>query len=258
MIVKPAATILLFAMAATAHAREFSSIPGQMLCADMQSTGEYLRRGSQRETAAALGCYPLPPGSRLLELQPGAPAPMPVQVFPAGGQPPFSGYLPAQPIAPAPARQTAPPKAIPLPAPPKPVASPDPPAPALQSEADAGPVEHYQTVDIGELGIGSRKYMHRNIELRRMHCYYADVGDYRCSKPGFSIVSVFASKIEPSSAADYVEEHCDTVKKTFTTPACVVTVRFEYGPEDVKKDFVDLQERTIIALGAISVLVPKK
>jgi hypothetical protein len=93
----------------------------------------------------------------------------------------------------------------------------------------AGPVEAgpLKTVDAADLGVGSHRYYDQEIEVRGARCYFADVGDYRCTT-GTSVV-VFSPSIANDEGKRWVEEYCGEIKRMATGPvassACVSSTR---------------------------------
>jgi hypothetical protein len=121
-------------------------------------------------------------------------------------------------------------------------------APSLALLAFIGPAlgedtKTYKVVDAADLGIGSRKYMGKDIEVRQTRCYYADVEDYRCLIG--PLVVVFAKKIVPEEAQKRIEESCDTIKKAGQSTECVSSIRFN-ATEFVSDIVGGYQRRTII------------
>lgn len=101
-------------------------------------------------------------------------------------------------------------------------------------------------VDASDLFIGSRKYLDQEIGLRAVKCYYADVGDYRCSPDGGTLLTVFARTVEPQEAQEFIEKNCDTLKK-LSARTCLMNIRFRYSETDTKLDVVSgYQERRVI------------
>jgi len=110
-------------------------------------------------------------------------------------------------------------------------------------------------VDPADLAIGSAKYVGKNIRIRSARCYFADVGDYRCTTP--ELVSVFTKSIEPEISRKWVEEHCDTIRKVERSQACKSSITFTY--ESAEQDKVDgFQTRTIILTPQINFLFPRR
>jgi hypothetical protein len=108
----------------------------------------------------------------------------------------------------------------------------------------------YRIVDALDLGVGSKKYIGKDIEMQRVRCYYADVDDYRCitNVP----VSIFTKKIEPEIAKDWIEENCDTLKKTVESRKCLVDIRFNLT--DLTQDIIDgYQQRTVLLPSSVEV-----
>lgn len=101
-------------------------------------------------------------------------------------------------------------------------------------------------VDPSDLFVGTKKYLDREIGLRRIRCYYADVSDYRCTAPN-AAVSVFSKSVAPKAAKDWIDQHCDTVKKAMTSSKCLMTIHFKYGADDVGTDLVSgFRQRMVI------------
>lgn len=115
----------------------------------------------------------------------------------------------------------------------------------------------YKAVDLADLGIGSRKYSGRNLEVRGIRCYYAEVEDYRCT--GSEAVSVFAKNVEPPEARKWLEENCDQVRVALSSPSCRVTLRFHYEASMTEQDIISgYQRRTVISPNTVTVILPKK
>ena len=179
---------------------------------------------------AVAGCRALPPNYQRAcfdDLQ---------RQFPA----PAQRQMPPKPLAPTTASTIPPPQPAPTPA----------PAPQLQASAlapDQDNVPRATIVDLMDLGIGTRKYMNRPIEVRGLHCFYADVSDYRCSGDGPFAVAIFAADIEPVAIKQFVEANCDTLQKVAVNPRCLFGVRFSYSDDDVEEDVLSgMRKRTVI------------
>jgi hypothetical protein len=131
-----------------------------------------------------------------------------------------------------------------------------PPASTTVIPQQTEPSPAYKVVAVEELGIGTRKYMNRDLEVRRMHCYYADVEDYRCVSD--SRVAIFTKAIEPETAKKIIEERCDTIEKAISI-GCTVSLRFKYTDSDVNQDIMSgFQERTVISLKSVTVVLPRR
>jgi hypothetical protein len=114
----------------------------------------------------------------------------------------------------------------------------------------------YKVVDPRELGIGSKKYMGKNLEVHNFHCYYADVKDYPCIFPGV-FVAIFTKNIDPANLRTKVEDDCDNFEKAFSTSKCSFTIRFSYDEDDVTEDVVSgYQKRTVIGLSDVELIQP--
>jgi len=113
----------------------------------------------------------------------------------------------------------------------------------------------FKAVAASELGIGSGKYLNRDLEVPSMRCYYADVADYRCiTGPGGAFVSVFASNLTPENLRKQVEDECDTLEKTRRS-VCSFTLRINYNADDVSKDLVSgYQQRTVVNLDKVELV----
>lgn len=115
--------------------------------------------------------------------------------------------------------------------------------------------DEYKAVDAADVFIGSRKYLGKPIQLKGMHCYYADVDDYRCVASDNTMLAVFTKKIEPASVRDLVEKNCDQLKTAMTTARCAFNVRIVYDSSDVNEDLVSgYQQRKVIRLDSVSLV----
>lgn len=103
------------------------------------------------------------------------------------------------------------------------------------SESSTPPTDA-KVVDPIDLSVGSGKYYSKNIEVRGLHCYYADVGDYRCTGDGD--LAIFARSIEPNTSQTWIDDNCDQVKKAILSSKCKVAIRFKFGPDDISEDLV--------------------
>ncbi|WP_156944331.1 hypothetical protein [Bradyrhizobium sp. Ec3.3] len=137
--------------------------------------------------------------------------------------------------------------------------------PAAAQSATAAPAEtksadvDYKVVDPGDLFIGTRKYLDKPILLRRMHCYYADVDDYRCTAGGPVFLAVFAATVEPAAAREWIEKNCDQLKIAVTSEKCIFNTQFVYGAKDVDDDVVSgFQQRKVIRPPAGITMIPNK
>ncbi|WFU37342.1 hypothetical protein QA640_22890 [Bradyrhizobium sp. CB82] len=136
---------------------------------------------------------------------------------------------------------------------------------AVAQSAIAAPVENksvdidYKVVDPSDLFIGTRKYLDKPILLRRMHCYYADVDDYRCTAGGAVFLAAFTATVEPAEAREWLEKNCDQLKVAATSDKCLFNTRFVYGAKDVNDDIVSgFQQRKVIHPPAGVTMVPGK
>lgn len=103
----------------------------------------------------------------------------------------------------------------------------------------------YKVVDPADLAIGSRKYLNRDIEVKAVQCYYADVNDFRCTTN--ELVSIFTPSITPEKAQKWIEEKCDQVKTAITSKSCSLRIRFRFSEDQVNQDVVSgYQKRTVI------------
>jgi len=115
----------------------------------------------------------------------------------------------------------------------------------------------YKLVDAADLSVSPGKYINRDIEVRNVRCYYADIGDYRCVT-GES-VSIFASSITPLEAETLIKDNCDAIKVALTSPKCRVALRFRYDAEHVGHDIISgYQKRTVIRPGMVTVGLYRK
>jgi hypothetical protein len=124
-----------------------------------------------------------------------------------------------------------------------PASSTTPPKAAVPAD---DPIE-FKIVDAADLFVGTRKYFGKDILLPKMHCYYADVDDYRCIAPGATMLAVFTAAIEPRPAKDWVEKNCDQLKTAVASDKCRFNVRFRYDADDIEDDIVSgYQKRRVI------------
>lgn len=108
-------------------------------------------------------------------------------------------------------------------------------------------------VDAVDLGVGSRKYHGKTIEVRGVWCYYADVADYRCMTE--SSVVVFSKAIVPVEQREMIEANCSELRKAHSTPACRRSIRFEFAGDDVSQDTISgNRTRTVISPDQIEAL----
>lgn len=102
----------------------------------------------------------------------------------------------------------------------------------------------YRVVDASDLYVGPRRYIGKNVEVRKVRCYYADVDDYRCIT-GDPLV-VFSQAVEPKSARLWIEDNCDQLRK-LQTAKCLFAIRFTFEADDVSEDIISgYQKRMII------------
>ncbi|MBB4042005.1 hypothetical protein GGR34_003690 [Microvirga flocculans] len=115
----------------------------------------------------------------------------------------------------------------------------------------------YKVVDAADLSVSARKYADRDIEVRDVRCYYADIGDYRCVTR--ESVSIFAASIAPLEAETAIKDNCDAIKVALTSPKCRVALRFRYSAEQVGHDIISgYQKRTVIKTGMVRVGFARK
>jgi len=136
-------------------------------------------------------------------------------------------------------------------------------AQATKSEPprEASASAEFQIVDPSDIYVGTRKYLNKPIGIRRVRCYFADVDDYRCIPTNSETsVAFFSKSIEPKSAREFIEKNCDTLKKTVTLSACLVSIRFQYSADDVNEDFVSGMNRRIVIRprDGITVSIPEE
>jgi hypothetical protein len=74
-----------------------------------------------------------------------------------------------------------------------------------------------------DLGVQTHKWDGKIVQAR-LNCFYADVGDYRCTGPN---ARVDFALILPESAGGSIDRNCDTIEKS-QRAACKKTVRFIY------------------------------
>lgn len=98
-------------------------------------------------------------------------------------------------------------------------------------------------VSASDLGIGTRKFDGKLIEMSGLSCVHADTDDYRCVT-GAS-VTIFAKAVEPAGSREHMERVCGSVEKALRTAACKFTVRFVVGERD--EDIISgYQKRTVM------------
>jgi len=133
---------------------------------------------------------------------------------------------------------------------------PTPPAP---SPAPPPPINGYQIVDASDLFVGTRKYFDKNILLQKMHCYYADVDDYRCAAGASVYLTVFTTAVQPASAREWIEKNCDQLKRAMISDKCLFNPQFVYGANDVEDDIVSgFQQRKVIRPPEGVTMIPSK
>ena len=127
---------------------------------------------------------------------------------------------------------------------------------AEQTDTEPSPTRPvYKVVDAADLGIGSRKYADRDIEVRGMRCYFADLSDYRCMS-GVN-VAVFTKKIENEAMKRRIENECDQLRTAAVSPRCRFDLRFRFNTDDVEQDLISgYQRRTVISPDVIEVVSP--
>jgi hypothetical protein len=222
--------------------------------------------------APELRCFPVMPGTVLIEQGAiGQPSRGKRIVQVEARQPGFAPFVGYTFVTAAPAKRAAtPPRAAAAASTPSESAAPvataaptqttEPPVTVIQAPPATATViapqaeisAAYKVVAAEELGIGTRKYMHRDLEVRRMHCYYADVNDYRCVSD--ARVAIFAKAIEPESIKKFIEEKCDTIEKAMSV-TCTVAIRFSYGEGDVNEDLMSgFERRTVISPKSVIVV----
>jgi len=110
-------------------------------------------------------------------------------------------------------------------------------------------------VDAADLGVGSKKYVGKSIELRDMKCYYADVSDYRCIS-GRNVV-VFTAAMFPDVLRLKLEKDCGELKKMTISSVCSKSIRFRFSEDEVDEDMISgYQRRTIIRPEAVELVAP--
>lgn len=126
----------------------------------------------------------------------------------------------------------------------------------LLLSTSAALADDFKVVDVADLGVGSRKYVGKNIEVRNVHCYYADTNDYRCTAGGG--VAIFIKSIGSLASRNWVETNCDALKIAMTSNKCVMTLLFNYSADDVDQDVVSgYVRRTIISPASVTILTPE-
>ena len=114
--------------------------------------------------------------------------------------------------------------------------------------------QEYKQVSLVDLGVNTRRFAGKPIEIKNVWCYFSDVDDYRCA--GSGATAVFFKKIENEEAKTYLEDKCDTVAKA-TSSACRFTLRFTFREDNVRHDFISgMQERTLIKPDIGTIITP--
>lgn len=107
-------------------------------------------------------------------------------------------------------------------------------APTVTTKEIVAPISpaDYKNVDPADLRVAPNKFMGKPIELRKVHCFYADASEYRCiATSGISIVTVFGKDITPAPEKASLEADCGTIKMV-DTPRCLRTIRLVPAAND--------------------------
>jgi hypothetical protein len=130
-------------------------------------------------------------------------------------------------------------------------------APAEVPAAVAADGDQFIRVDLDDIAAGSGKYVGRDIQADAVHCWYADIGDYRCIQTIDGAV-IFAARMEPDRAQTYIEKNCGTLRQALSSPLCLIDIRFRYDDDDLSRDVISgLRERTVIRLPSVAVVAHK-
>jgi hypothetical protein len=119
------------------------------------------------------------------------------------------------------------------------------------SAAEAEEPKAYRVVDAADVFLAPNKFLGKDIEIRGVYCYFADVDDYRCITSGDGPV-IFTKAIEADEGRKLVEENCDTIKKA-TGAKCRVTVRLNYDGVD-RDELSDRKTRVILRPASVTVI----
>ena len=138
-------------------------------------------------------------------------------------------------------------------------AKPQTVAPAEQTTKPA-PIE-VRIVDPADLLVEEKRYYDRDIGMKNMTCYFAGIGDYRCSDARTdTLVAIFANAVEPKEAQEFINNNCDTIKKVTASNRCTMNIRFRYGKSEALTDIVSgYRQRLIIRpRAAVSIIFEKE
>jgi hypothetical protein len=111
----------------------------------------------------------------------------------------------------------------------------------------------YHVADPADIAIAPRKFVGKQIEVRHVHCYYADKDDYRCIAPGSFIVAIFTPDIIPLGERERVENDCGAMKMMMTAK-CERTIHLVY--DEFRQDEVETRNRVTVR-PKFAVVVPQ-
>ena len=121
--------------------------------------------------------------------------------------------------------------------------TPEPPAATTKEIVAAIAPGDFKVADADDLSVAPRKFRGKPIEMRHLHCYYADVADYRCVASGPFLVSVFTSDIAPPEEKTKIENDCGAMKALMTAK-CERTLHLVV--DDYDQDQVEMRNRIVI------------
>lgn len=167
---------------------------------------------------------------------------------------PSKAETPWKPLPPPPASTAFPPVSDNAATPPTIPAKSE--SPAASSEVKNEPESQipplYRVVDAVDLYVGPRKYLGKNIEVRKVRCYFADVDDYRCITDDPLVV--FSRSVEPKSVRQWIEDNCDQIRK-LPTAKCLFAIRFSFDADDVSEDIISGYQKRMIIRPAAGITV---
>jgi hypothetical protein len=108
----------------------------------------------------------------------------------------------------------------------------------------------YRVVDPSDLYVTPGKYIDKPIELRRVHCLYADEDDYRCTFDGASVM-IAAEEVTPRAQQLIMQTDCQSMKQ-YSTSKCIRTIRLI--PSESRTDVVSNRTRRVFVTTAIEVV----
>ncbi len=123
----------------------------------------------------------------------------------------------------------------------------------LAAAAGVSPI----TVEPSELAMPSHKYDGKMIRVHRVHCYYGDVHEFRCT--GLSQTNpfaIFGDDVEDRTSRNWIEAKCNSILKALRSKDCLSTITFVYDGAFVEAASDRFAPRTIIRTHVIYFQLP--